>query len=490
MKTPNFFSILFCLICLCKLSAQQPYIQVYGTVQTDINRGYKIVALPNNTFVIGGEWNNKAYLMKVSANGNQLIFKSLDTQISGNSLVKDILVDADGSLVVVGECTKCVATDTLTKVFAVRADANLEPSNLRIYGGSNAGNNVLAAPSIARKGSNLMLIATTGGLGFNFEDIVLQSLNANLDTIWRKTINSCAACGFEYPYGLAATANGFATIIGHAFTDSLTMYHFNASGNVIWKTRNFTFGGLDNATIAANGNGRIYIAGGAKGLPTYDPTKFTAAITTIAEADGSTITGTIINTDTLTDETVRCLSIATDGSILVGHRRSVPNTLGTYGASRVYRLNALTSQIESFTDIPNPDVLTSMDIKSVVPMAANGTQFAATGIRGLFHRTWFYSLNRVVGTENALDLDPQNQWRIAPNPAEIGQNVQLNLLSDKEQTVKMTVFDAIGKVIRIEKRTLKSGENQWDLKGFQQAGLFWISIKTADGQKTLKVVVQ
>ena len=108
------------------------------------------------------------------------------------------------------------------------------------------------------------------------------------------------------------------------------MYHFNASGNVLWKTRNFTFVGLDNATIAANGNGKIYIAGGAKGIPGYDPTKFTAVITTISEADGATITGTVINVDTLTDETVRCLSISTDGSILVGHRRSAPNVPGTY----------------------------------------------------------------------------------------------------------------------------------------------------------------
>ena len=181
------------------LSAQQTYTQVYGTVQTDINRGYKIVALPNNQFVIGGVWNNKAYLMKVGANGNQLVFKSLDGNINGNSVVKSLILDTDGSLIAVGECTRCVQTDTLTKVFAIRTDANLTPLNTRIYGGSNPTNNSLFAPSIVQKGGNLIMIAGTGGIGFNFEDIVLQSLNANLDTIWRKTINSCAACGFEYP---------------------------------------------------------------------------------------------------------------------------------------------------------------------------------------------------------------------------------------------------------------------------------------------------
>lgn len=483
MKTPNLFSIFFCLICARNLSAQQPYIQVYGTVQTDINRGYKIVALPNNTFVIGGEWNNKAYLMKVSASGNQLIFKSLDTRITGNSTVKDLMVDTDGSLIAVGECTQCVTTDTLKKVFAVRADANLEPLNLRIYSGSNAANNVLFAPSIVRKGSNLMMIAATGGLGLNFEDIVLQSLNANLDTIWRKTINSCAACGFEYPYGLAATANGFTTIIGHAFTDSLTMYHFNASGNVIWKTRNFTFGGLDNATIAANGNGRIYIAGGAKGIPTYDPTKFTAAITTISEADGATITGTVINVDTLTDETVRCLSIATDGSILVGHRRSAPNTLGTYWASRVYRLNALTSQIEGFTDIPNPDVLTPMDITSVVPMVANGTQFAATGIRGLFNRTWFYSLNRVVGTKNA---DLKRDFTVFPNPNTGNFTISI---PETDTPLSLTLTNLLGQIVW--SKTLNQADSLENRRfSITEKGVYLLQLQSATGIAVRKLTIE
>ncbi len=483
MKTPNFFSILFCLIGALKLSAQQPYIQVYGTVQTDINRGYKIVVLPNNTFVIGGEWNNKAYLMKVSANGNQLIFKSLDGSFAGNSSVKDIILDADGSLIAVGECTRCLAVDTLKKVFAMRLDANLTPSNVRVYNGSNAANNVLFAPSIVRKGSNLMMIASTGGLGLNFEDIVLQSLNANLDTIWRKTINSCAACGFEYPYGLAATANGFTTIVGHAFTDTLTMYHFNASGNVLWKTRNFTFGGLDNATIAANGNGKIYIAGGAKGLPTYDPTKFTAAITTISEADGATITGTVINVDTLTDETVRCLSIATDGSILVGHRRSAPNTLGTYWVSRVYHLNALTSQIEGFTDIPNPDVLTPMDITSVVAMAANGTQFAATGIRGVFNRTFFYSLNRVVGTKNA---DLKRAFTVFPNPTTGNFTVTI---PETDAPLSLTLTNLLGQVIWSKNLNRADSAEQRQFS-IAEKGVYLLQLQSATGIAVHKLAVE
>ncbi len=483
MKTPPFFSFFFFLTFVPVLWAQQPYIQVYGTVQTDINRGYKIVALPNNTFAIGGEWNNKAYLMKVSANGNQLIFRSLDGSFAGNSSVKDIVLDADGSLIAVGECTRCATTDTLKKAFALRVDANLTPLNVRIYAGSNPANNVLFAPSIVRKGSNLLMIASTGGLGLNFEDIVLQSLNANLDTIWRKTINSCAACGYEYPYGLAVTANGFATIVGHAFTDTLTMYHFNASGNILWKTRSFTFGGLDNAAIAANGNGKIYIAGGAKGLPTYDPTKFTAAITTISEADGSTITGTIINVDTLTDETVRCLSVATDGSILVGHHRGAPNILGTYGVSRVYRLNALTSQIESFTEIPNPDVLTPIDIKSVVSMTANGTQFATTGLRGLLNRTFFYSLNRVVGTKNS---DVKRDFTVFPNPTSGNFTIKI---PETDAPLSLTLSNLLGQNVwsKILNRADSLENRQFSIA---EKGVYLLQLQSETGIVVLKITVK
>ena len=441
MKITQFFSLLFCFIFLPMLSAQQTYTQVYGTVQADINRGYKIVALPNNQFVIGGVWNNKAYLMKVSANGNQLVFKSLDGNINGNSVVKDIILDTDGSLIAVGECTRCVTTDTLTKVFAIRTDANLTPLNTRIYSGSNPTNNSLFAPAIVKKGSNLMMIAGTGGIGLNFEDIVLQSLNANLDTIWRKTINSCAACGFEYPLGLAATANGVTTIVGHAFTDSLTMYHFNTSGNILWKNRYSTLGGLDNGTIASNGNGKIYIGGGVKGVAGIDPTKFTAAITTIAEANGATLTGTVINVDTLTDESIRSLAVTTDGSVLVGHHRAAPNQFGTYAASRVYRLNASDSQIAGFTELPNPDVLTPVDISSVVPMNANGTQFAATGYRGLFSRTYFFSLNRVVSTKNTT-LQPG--FTVFPNPTSGNFNI---MIPESNEPLSLTLTNILGQVI-------------------------------------------
>jgi hypothetical protein len=89
-----------------------------------------------------------------------------------------------------------------------------------------------------------------------------------------------------------------------------------------------------------------------------------------------------------------------------------------------------------------------------------------------------------------VDLDPQNNWAIAPNPAEIGQNMQLNLISDKEQLVKMTIFDTVGKVLKEEERQLKSGDNQLHLAAFDKAGMFLIRMSTADGQKTLKVVVQ
>ena len=482
MKTTLFLALLFHFYLILPLCAQQPYTQVYGTVQTDINRGYKIIALPNNTFVIGGEWNGKAYLMKVAANGNQLRYRSLDTQINGNSTIKDMLLDADGSIVAVGECTRCanVTTDSLKKAFAIRTDTALTVLKTRVYNGANAANNILSAPSIARKGSNLIMIASTGGLGLNFEDLVLQSLNTNLDTVWRKVINSCSNCGFEYAYGIAPTSTGVTALIGHAFTDSITTYHFDLNGNILWKTRAFTFEGLDNATIAANGNGKIYIAGGAKGVAGFDPTKFTAIISTLSEATGVSLTGTVINTDTLTDETIRTLSVTTDGSILVGYSR----TLSTSVASRVYRLNASDSQIASFTDIPNPDAITSMTVTSVVPMNNNGTQYAACGIRGLFNRTFFHSYTTVrVSTEES---DLENDFTVYPNPTTSNITVKI----PKTNTpVSLVLSNVLGQVLW--KQTIKhSLVNEERYFTIAEKGFYFLQLQSEKKATVRKIRVE
>ena len=77
---------LFFLFFVFKMSAQQNFSKVFGAVGADINRGYKIVALPDKSFIIGGDWNGQGYLMRLMPNGNQLKYKTLATTLGANGL--------------------------------------------------------------------------------------------------------------------------------------------------------------------------------------------------------------------------------------------------------------------------------------------------------------------------------------------------------------------------------------------------------------------
>ncbi len=119
--------LLFSLSIPFQLAAQCHNLTLpYGQVSVDINRGYKIVATQDGNFVIAGEWNNEAYLMKVNPAGEQLILKKFGTDIGGTSLFKDVVEAPDGGFVAVGHCDNCtVPNDSMRKVVAIKTDANL-----------------------------------------------------------------------------------------------------------------------------------------------------------------------------------------------------------------------------------------------------------------------------------------------------------------------------------------------------------------------------
>ncbi len=392
---------------LSSLFSQQTYLEVYGQEQTDINSGNAILQLDPTTFVLGGEWNGIGFLAKVNFKGDLIDYFFLDNTISGNSAVLDMAFDPAGNIIATGECDHCVPGDTLKKVFTVATEPSLLLITSEIYEGNEPSNNQMFGPSIASKGNQLLLAASAGGGGLNFDDLALLSITANLDTLWTKTFNSCSNCGFDRVTDIVPTAAGYAVLVLNPFTDSLTLYHVDDSGDLIWKKRHPTVSGTTYSKLAYRSDviyasGSEQIGNGSGGF-----------IRRFSESSGNLLGSMAIDLPDVDDGTAG-LQFADDGTLLAIHHRAQPNGFGTYQVSRIYRVDVATMQVLDFTEIPNPDVLTSMEAAAVVPLTDDGAEMAACGKRGFYDRSFFYSKNNEEPQPPGMGFDATPDTACAP----------------------------------------------------------------------------
>ena len=95
-----------------------------------------------------------------------------------------------------------------------------------------------------------------------------------------------------------------------------------------------------------------------------------------------------------------------------------------------------------------------------------------------------------VSSVTTLDLDPQNSWKVVPNPLKIGEGFAVNILSDKKRDVKITIYNAVGQLLNQKSALLQTGENYLNLLPLKEAGIYYLKISSTQGQKVLKAVVQ
>ena len=378
--------LLWACIGSISVQAQQTHLEVYGQVQIDINRGEDLLQVNDSTFVIGGEWNNAGYLARVDPNGQLLDYFFLDGTISGNSRVVDLEQDLAGNLIAVGECDHCVTGDTTRRIFAVAVEPNLLFINAVIYEGSENSNREISWPSIARKGNQLVIAAEQGGLAPNFTDLRLIGITSNLNVSWSKVYNSCGNCGFDRPVGLSTTLNGFGVLVRNALTDSVTLYALNDTGAVLLKKRLPEPGGTQYLGLDYR-LGTFY----ACGYQTAAGGDQDGVIWRIGETDGGLISSFPVAFPSVNDQIV-ATRFASDNLLLAISQRAEPNTVGTHTVSGTFRVNAINGVVNGFTEIPNPDVITSLSAKAVVPLNIDGTELAATGTQGIYNRTFFFSI--------------------------------------------------------------------------------------------------
>lgn len=393
MKQQQIYSLftllLFTLLQYSQLHAQcQITTLPYGQVQTDINRGYKIIPTQSGDFIIAGEWNNEAYLMKVNSQGVQLTLKKYGAAIGGQSKFVDIVEASDGGFVAVGQCDNCtIPNDSLVKVIAIKTDQNLNMDatiGVKKFGSVTEGNfttrNERFSPSLVRSGNTYTMAAAVNvGAGLNPENVVVTKLTASLQPVWDKMYNTGF---FESPFDIVATEDGFIMPVNRAFVPTAILLKIDLDGNMLW-TRPFAANVVRNIEYLPATQEAVIVGDRFSTANNQDAFLMVFNATTGAPVDS------LLWGDMLTDEgwDVRLLG---NGDLQVATRSNQPNPFGIYATSRVYRVQTHPLHVRCYEVIPNPDNITNMSVSSVAPLSENGKDFVATGIRGFYNRTFFH----------------------------------------------------------------------------------------------------
>ncbi|MCA0238694.1 MAG: T9SS type A sorting domain-containing protein [Bacteroidetes bacterium] len=389
MKKQLLYLLLFSLTLPLQIAAQCHNLTLpYGQVSVDINRGYKIASTQDGNFVIAGEWNSEAYLMKVDPEGNTLNIKKFGALIGGQSQFNDLVVAPDGGFVAVGHCDNCtVPNDSLRKVVVVKTDANLNIDasiGVKKFGSTTQGTfttlNERFQPCIVRTGNEYTLAAGVNvGASINPQNTVVTRLTSSLETVWEKWYN---VGYFEAPYDIVATNDGFIMPVNRAFLPTAALLKIDMNGNQQW-IKPFTIDPARNMVYLPDFN--QVVVTGDRILSSENRDIF---LMRFDAATGAPL-DSLLWGEALWDEG-RDVQLLENGDLLVGARITLPNIFGTYGASRVYRVQTNPLQVLCYEKIPNPNTITTMSLTSVVPLSAQGNDYAVAGIRGLDNRTFFH----------------------------------------------------------------------------------------------------
>ena len=365
------------------------YTQTYGVAGTDINRGYKILETAGGNFVIAGQWNGEAYLMKTDNQGNQLAYRAYGAEIGGDSKFLDIEFAPDGGYVVAGECTHCMGADTTIKVVVIKVHADFEPdaaTPIRKFGKANGGpfptNGQRYTPALAAAPDGYLLASTAGvGGALNAEDLVLTKLSFALDSLWSKF----HLLGFfERASDLVFTDDGYALTINRAFLTDMIVLKTDLDGEAIW-SKIVNANSLHSVEyIMAN---QQLVLAGSRGTASQQAD---VLLYRLDVASGDPLDSLIFG-EALNDAGID-LHLLEDDNLLLAAHFAQPNDFGIYLTSRIYRIQTDPLQVLDYDLIPNPDDITNMGVESALPLSCNGKQFAATGIRGFNNRTFFHSI--------------------------------------------------------------------------------------------------
>jgi len=400
-------SLFTILVLTCfQINAQSLVNEAYGYLGVDVSRGNKIVRTADGNFLLGGESNGGAFLIKVDCGGRLLGALILGDQLGQLSGVNDLIIQTDGSIVVAGTCKNCVASDTLGRVFVLKTDANLvldETTGIKFFADPNQPNSAIvnyAAPSIARLGNgNFVMAYQDDFFGGNLDLVLLD------DQLNYLTGQFHHFAFIESAPSVTANGNGF-TVAETAFTFGETYFGSVSHYALFSDPPGFSLSWerkieASPRKILTHPNGKLYLAA----TQPYSGLDSDVMVMELDPDEQGTPSDSIFFDlyDIGLNDAAADLRITANGSLILAQTAST----SPFTAACVRLLDvAPLAQIQEEVILPQNGTFI-MDARSIVPISPSGSGYAMTGVRDhTANRTFFYQKSALSCAPNSVVLEP------------------------------------------------------------------------------------
>ena len=242
MKTKSVFlslSFLFCCITTF-LNAQQPtftrvFYDASGTAQ-----GYSVAKAFNQDYVIAGERDNRALVMKIDQEGNILWSKRIGS--FDGSRFNSVTATHDSYIVMAGSTPDTVNWGN--DIFCVKMSATGDTIWTRAL---DVGESAVAYSVQETSDHGLVLAGHTSQNVLPYDEIVVVKLDSSGHLAWSKLLSPVN--GANYAYSIKQTTDGGFIIAGEMDTfspyiTSACLVKLTSSGDISW-TRKITAGAMD-----------------------------------------------------------------------------------------------------------------------------------------------------------------------------------------------------------------------------------------------------
>ncbi len=408
----SFLLFLLAFAAFSETSAQcQNFTLTYGVAGTDQTQGFKIIPTQDSNFVIAGTWNNEAFLLKVNALGQQLAFQKYGAAVTGQSIFYDVVEASDGGFVAVGECENCVVpNDSLTKVIAIKTDANLNLDatiGVKKYGKVTLPGGAVTAdeqksPRIVRAGDSYLLASTIViGASINWENTLVTKLSGSLSTLWLKSYN---AGYFEAPVGIVATGDGFIIPVNRFNWPEASLLKINNNGDQQW-IKTYAAASVRNITYLPGSNDVVVVG---ERLVSNQPKQ--AFLMRFDAGNGAALDSLLFGSNF--DDEGRDVKALPNGGLLVGTVMIQSEIFGDYHTSRIYQIESNPLSVKCFNSITNGESFVGTRLRSLLPTSENGKDYVATGLRGIVVRAFFHARSDCEVAEVSATACPGDSYTL------------------------------------------------------------------------------
>ncbi|HMQ46999.1 MAG TPA: T9SS type A sorting domain-containing protein [Saprospiraceae bacterium] len=449
---------------------------IVGLQDADTLSVAQIRKMPNGDLLAAGQWNGRASIVRSSLQLDISDTLFYDPIIGGISELKDVQQLPNGNWLAVGSCRYCAVSDTLSKVFLMQLDANLQYLDNPgiVFIGEVESYPTLSGkqehPRILLRGDTIVLVTeATTTQALNFTDLLMTKLSTDLEVLSQHLINNT---GFDLPLAIYHNEAGYAVLVNHAFI-GIGITQTDDSGNALWFTSDLQMQVRQSVQLP---NG-LYLLAGSKDGADY--------ITILSDADGSQV-GLEGSLGALE---ASAISLLENGELLAAIAVAPPAPsiqIHRFRLDNVFLFDTL------LAEVPNQSYFFAQVARSLVSLNEDGTNFALGGRYAFFgvpdriflHTTLDCPISAIAPITDSLILQA---YKAYPNP--FTDRLSLVFYSNFH-TLDLRLFNSQGQML-VQDVVAGKEQMEWANLGDLPPGVYYVQA-VADGKmlNTCKVIHQ